>query len=233
MTVCIAALYDDGKGAVLVSDQMVTAHIPIGYEYEQEGTPKIVPLDDAETTHALVSGDVLRGNEVIELARRNMAQQGASSASEVAEFVRAAYQQVRLTAVIHTELEPRGLNLGDFYARHQQLAPQIVQMVDQAMSQTNVQVDILIAGPNDGRHTIHTIVNPGVVIDNTAIGHGAIGSGAPHALAFLIENSYNPSLGRQDVLDMIRKAKARSEIAPGVGTRTAELVIPIEKEEEE
>lgn len=96
-----------------------------------------------------------------------------------------------------------------------------------------MQVDILIAGPNDGRHTIHTIVNPGVVIDNTAIGHGAIGSGAPHALAFLIENSYNPSLGRQDVLDMVRKAKARSEIAPGVGTRTAELVIPIEKEEEE
>ena len=155
-----------------------------------------------------------------------MAQEGAPSASEVAEFVRVAYQQVRLTAVIHTELEPRGLSLSDFYARHQQLAPQIVQMVDQAMSQTNVQVEILIAGPNDGRHTIHTVLNPGIVIENTAIGHGAIGSGAPHALAFLIENSYSPSLGREEVLEMVRDAKARSEIAPGVGTRTTELVIP-------
>lgn len=153
------------------------------------------------------------------------------SAADVAECVRQAYQQVRLTAVIHTELEPRGLNLADFYARHQQLSPQVVQMVDQAMSQTNVQVEILIAGPSDGRHMVHTVLNPGMVIDNTAMGHGAIGSGAPHALAFLIENSYSPSLAKDEVLEMVRNAKARSEIAPGVGTRTTELVIPIEESE--
>ena len=29
MTVCIAALYEDGAGVVLASDKMVTAHIPI------------------------------------------------------------------------------------------------------------------------------------------------------------------------------------------------------------
>ena len=227
MTVCIAALYGDGTGAVLVSDQMVTAHIPIGYEYEQEATPKIIPVG---TTHALLAGDVLRGNEVIGLARRNLAQhEGAVSATDVAECVRQAYQQVRLTTVIHTELEPRGLNLGDFYARHQQLSPQVVQMVDQAMSQTNIQVEILIAGPSDGRHMIHTVLNPGVVFDNTAVGHGAIGSGAPHALAFLIENSYSPSLGKDEVLKMVRDAKARSEIAPGVGSSTTELVIPTEE----
>ena len=95
---------------------MVTAHIPIGYEYEQNTTPKIVAVG---TTHTLLAGDVLR--------------------------------------------------------------------------------------------------NPGVVIDNTAIG------------AFLIENSYSPSLGKDKVLRMVRDAKTRSEIAPGVGTRTTELVIPIEE----
>ena len=34
MTVCIAALYGSGEGVALASDRMVTAHIPIGYEFE-------------------------------------------------------------------------------------------------------------------------------------------------------------------------------------------------------
>ena len=46
MTICIAALYDNGKGAVLASDQMITASIPIGYEFEHQEITKIVPLSD-------------------------------------------------------------------------------------------------------------------------------------------------------------------------------------------
>ena len=42
MTVCIATLYGSGKGVVLVSDRMVTAHIPMGYEYEHKETDKII-----------------------------------------------------------------------------------------------------------------------------------------------------------------------------------------------
>jgi len=41
MTVCIAALYDDGKGCVLTSDQMTTAHFPIGYEFESDEVEKL------------------------------------------------------------------------------------------------------------------------------------------------------------------------------------------------
>lgn len=72
MTVCIAALYGDGAGVVLVTDRMVTAHIPIGYEFEHQENTKIVELAGANSTHALLAGDVLVGNEILKVAQVQM-----------------------------------------------------------------------------------------------------------------------------------------------------------------
>ena len=235
MTVCIAAFYGGGKGVVLASDRMVTAHIPIGYEFEHQEDTKIVNLARTNSTHALVAGDVLRGNEVLKLAQELMAQKDSDvSASEAAEIIRGAYQQVRLTNISHRELEPRGLDLNNFYARHQQLSQQIVQIIDQALCGLDLGVEMLIAGPNNGNmHTIHTIVNPGTVHDNSAIGCGAIGSGSPHALYSLIENSYTRTLSKEKVIELVKKAKTRSEVAPGVGKETTIVVIPSEGDQDD
>ena len=231
LTVCIAALYGDGEGVVLVSDRMVTAHIPIGYEFEHQEDTKIVELTGANSTHALVAGDVLRGNEILKAAQADMAQRdGGVTASEAAEIIRGAYQKVRLANITHRELEPRGLDLNSYYGRHQQLSPQIVQMIDQAMCSVNLEVEMLVAGSNGGTHIIHTILNPGTIHDNSSIGHGAIGSGAPHALYSLIEGSYAPSLRKEEVIELVKQAKTRSEVAPGVGAQTTVVVIPREED---
>ena len=231
MTVCIAALYGDGAGVVLVTDRMVTAHIPIGYEFEHQENTKIVELAGANSTHALLAGDVLVGNEVLKVAQVQMMQRdgGNVSASEAAEIVRGSYQQVRLEKITHQELGSRGLNLDTYYGRHQQLSQPIVQMIDQAFCKGNLGVEMLVAGPNGETHAIHTILNPGTVYDNSSIGHGAIGSGAPHALYSLIEDSYAASLSKEEVLTLVEKAKKRSEVAPGVGVETTIVVIPREE----
>ena len=212
---------------MLASDLMITAHIPIGYEYEHGEANKIIAIDDDKSIYSLIAGDVLLGNEIIKQAKARINQQPEGpSASGVAELVRVAYQQIRLTNIVQQELEPRGLNLEKFYEKHQTLAQQVVQIVDQAMSQSNMGVQILIAGSNGGTYTVHTILNPGTTTDNTAIGHGAIGSGAPHALAVFIEDSYNSSMSKERVEEMVRRAKKRSEVAPGVGSQTTIRVIP-------
>ena len=87
---------------------------------------------------------------------------------------------------------------------------------------------MLVVGPNGQSHTIHTVLNPGIILDNSSIGHGAIGSGAPHAMYSLIEGSYTPSLNRDKVQELVAGAKARSEVAPGVGTETTIVTIPNE-----
>jgi len=227
MTVCIAALYDGGAGVILVSDRMVTAHIPIGYEFEHRESPKIIPLDGADAVHVPIAGDVLRGNEILDEAKALLAhREGSIAAPEAADTVRQAYQKVRLTNIVHRELEPRGLSLESYYGRQQHLSPQVVQIIDQAMYNADLGVEMLVAGPNGGNHAIHTILNPGTIHDNSSIGHGAIGSGAPHALYSLIEGSYAPSLSRDEVLALVEAAKHRSEVAPGVGKETTIVEIP-------
>ena len=221
MTVCIAALYENRKGVVLATDQMVTANFPIGYEFEHQEITKIVPMDGDCSIYALAAGDVLLGTEILDFAKMQIQQQQRTvTATETAEIVRSVYQQVRLRNIAQRELEPRGLDLDSYYNRHQGLAPQVLQMVDQAMSQTNVGVEFIIAGPGENGYTIHTVVNPGVTADHTPIGYWAIGSGAPHAMYFLIEASYNRSLSKEEVERLVCKAKTRSEVAPGVGAAT-------------
>ena len=227
VTVCIAALYGDGAGVVMATDRMVTAHIPIGYEFEHKENTKIVELDGAASVFALIAGDVLRGNEIFDLAKSElMPKDRDCTAEDAAETVRSSYQKVRLTNIIHRELEPRGLDLNSYYSRHQQLLPQVVQMIDQALFSSDLGVEILVAGSNSPAHTIYTILNPGTIHDNSSIGHGAIGSGAPHALYSLIEGSYTPSLDKDAVVDLVERAKGRSEVAPGVGKETTIVVIP-------
>ena len=227
VTVCIAALFGNREGAVLVSDRMVTANFPIGYEFEHQDISKIVPMDDNRTPlYALAAGDVLVGTEILDLARAKIREQQRDvTALEASEIVRGAYQFVRLQHIVQRELEPRGLDLENYYGRHQMLSPQVLQMVDQAMSQANAGVEFIIVGPGAGGFTLHTVVNPGVTNHHTPIGYSAIGSGAPHALYYLIEASYEGSKDRDTVNTLVNNAKTRSEVAPGVGAQTQSLVI--------
>lgn len=229
MTVCIAALYDHGRGVVLASDRMVTAHIPIGYEFEHEPSTKIVPL--VEGVSVLLAGDVLRGHEVVGMARQTLAQHGDPvAAADAAQIVRSCYQEIRRACVIQTELEPRGLDIDAFYNNHQQLVPAVVQIIDQAFSESDLNVEMLVAGTNGDTHAIYSIINPGIVHDHSAIGHGAIGSGAPHALYSLIEAGYRAAMPKDEVMELVTKAKTRSEVAPGVGRDTTLDTIPSEGE---
>lgn len=227
MTVCIAALYNDGEGAVLASDRMFTAHIPIGYEFEHEENSKIQDVSGASSVCALVSGDVLSGQEIINSAQEVIRQKGDDvSSSTAAEIIRSAYQQFRLKTIIHREIEPRGLDLASFYANHQQLSPHVVQFIDQALTTFDLGVQIIVAGLNENKYSIHTILNPGNIYDNSLIGHVAIGSGSPHALYSLIEDKYTSKLSKEKVIELVEKAKSRSEVAPGVGKQTTVIVLP-------
>lgn len=228
MTICVAALYENGHGAVLVSDRMVTAHFPIGYEFEHDETTKMIKMGEALDVYSLLAGDVLLGTEIINAAREHIELQEISSATMIAEMVRVAYQQKRLARVVKSELEPRGLSLQEYYNSQQRLLPQIVQVMDQALRQTDIGVEIIVAGPSGSQCSIHTIMNPGVDSDNSSIGYSAIGSGAPHAIYSLIEALYKPSLSKERVKEIVESAKKRSEVAPGVGSRTQFRIISLQ-----
>jgi len=225
MTVCIAALYDNGTGCVLASDQMTTAHFPIGYEFEREDVEKIVKINDSAPVYILISGDVLFANEVINKARQKVTEQGINVADGIAELLRDSYQNVRKMRIVRNELEPRGLTISTYYQSHKSILPQIIQLIDNAFKTYNPKVEFIVAGRNETSCHIFTIVNPGDTTCHDPIGYAAIGTGAPHTMYSLIESRYKKSLDKETVEKFVRQAKKRSEVAPGVGKGTKVVVI--------
>ena len=110
---------------------------------------------------------------------------GGFTATEAGEIVRTSYQNVRRNKIIQREIEPRGLDLNSYYSSHQQLSPNVVQMIDNALSNVDMGVQLLIAWANGESFSIYTIVNPGTITDNSSIGRGARSGLAHHTLCIL------------------------------------------------
>lgn len=232
MTVCIAALCDDGQGVVLASDQMVTVPFPINYEFEHEGSTKILPL--VGETKVLLSGDVFRGHEMVGMARSALSKhRGPVTTAEATEVVRSCYQDLRRTCITQAQLEPRGLDIPSFYSNHHQLVPDLVGAIDQALANANLGIELVVAGRNGDRFAVYSVTHPGIVHDHSVLGYGVIGSGAAHAMYSLIEADYRPTMPRAQVVDLVTAAKTRSQVAPGVGLRTTLEAIPAEETHEQ
>lgn len=219
MTVCIAALYENGRGCVVASDLMTTAHFPIGYEFEREDVEKIVRIHDPACVYVLISGDVIFANEVIDGARREIIAQDIKDTALIAEALRKSYQIIRRKHIVRNELEPRGLDLDMYYQNQQKMLAPVVQMIDNALRTWNPRVDFIVAGKDESLCHTYIVTNPGDLSCHDSIGYVAIGSGAPHAIYTLIE-SYRKSIDKDTIVELIKKAKERSEVAPGVGKKT-------------
>lgn len=220
MTVCIAALYEDGKGAVLCSDQMGTIGFPLNYEYENEDVAKIVELSSKPKTFALVSGNVTFADEIISNAKDILNKKSGSSVIDIVNIFREQYQNIRRSHVIRNELEPRGLDLATYYKMHQTLLAPIAKTIDDALAKWNLKTEFIIAGKDSNLCRLYTIIHPGDILPLNSIGYTAIGSGSIHAMFSMIEGKYRKSMPQKDVEDLVLKAKKRSEVAPGVGPLT-------------
>ncbi len=220
MTICIAALYENGKGCIFASDQMTTAHFPIGYEFENEEVKKIIRVREAAVAYLLTAGDVLFAHEVLEAVRKNVDEKGITATPAIAELFRQQYQLVRKQHIIRAELEPRGLTLESYYQNQQRLFAPIVQFIDNALKNWDPRTELIVAGLGESNCSIFSIMNPGDLFCHDAIGFAAVGSGAPHAVYSLIESGYRKSMDKPTVHALVEKAKSRSEVAPGVGRGT-------------
>jgi len=225
MTVCIGALYENCKGAILVSDQMITAHFPIGYEFENQEVEKIIKINDV--VHVLIAGDILFAHEVIRAAKKNSTHNNVNNFQGIADILRTEYQTIRRNRIIRQELEPRGLDLNNYLNLQQRLLTGITQMIDQSFRVSDPGVELIVAGKTDSECHLCTVRNPGELVYHDSVGFVTAGSGGPHAIYSLIESGYRKSLPKSDVKDLVLKAKKRSEVAPGVGKETSIVEIDL------
>lgn len=229
MTVCIAALYDNGKGAVLASDHMITANIPpMAYEFESNAASKIYQL--SADSYVLLAGGILHGDSIIRHSQVAISHEGHKSVEHLVNTIANEYRVTRLRYIEERYLNPRGLTLDLYYERQTSLNPGIVQSIDQALLNDNLGVEFLLAGPTGKGFSIYTITNPGIATCVDAIGYGAIGIGAPHVFHSLISAPYRKELGKSEIEKLVRKAKEMSQVSPGVGQQTSIRFLPAEEE---
>jgi hypothetical protein len=204
---------------------MSTVSYPIGYEYENDEITKITEINPVSKTYALQSGNVAFAGEVISSVKEIVRQKTMNNVTDIAEAFRSRYQDCRRVHVIRNELEPRGLDIATYYKMHQQLLPGVVKIIDDALKGWNPQTGFIVAGKNGEECHIYNILSPGDISCADGVGYVSIGVGAPHVVYSLIEQGYKKSMSLDKGKDLVIKAKARAEVAPGVGKNTKIEVI--------
>ncbi len=229
MTVCIAALYDNGKGCVLESDKMLTLHSPMAYEYENEEFEKIRKIINEPSVYCLSAGAAVFAGEIMDITKSQIGNQKLSSVKSVAEMVCNTYIEYRKSRIVKNELQTRGLDLSSYYTNQKVLLPGIVQAIDKVFRTLNLGVEFIIAGKDSSGCHIYTTSHPGELFCLDSIGYASIGIGAPHVVYHMIEHKYRKSSSKDIVVKLVDDAKIRSQVAPGVGTKSEKILVAEEK----
>ncbi len=227
MTICIAALADNGKSLVAAVDEMITASFPITYEFETKYVRKIYALNN--NVYALTAGDALGASTIIGNTIKRYKLSEMTTVKEVADSALREYQTYRTDMIVQRYFLPRGINLGSYYDLQQKLQIGLTNFLDSQLANYDIGISMLIIGcdrddPKDCH--IYSINNPGVLLNHDEVGFACIGTGAPHATYYLIGERYNKTKEKGAVYKLVAQAKKRSEVAPGVGTGTKFVVIP-------
>lgn len=218
--ICSDDDHNPGSAVVVASDRMVTMGNIIEFEHT---APKSTAIGTRAV--ALISGDALTGTHLV----REVAAEVAATPMTVAQLAQALSARYVETRNRHAEadiLVPRGLSWATFYGQHQHLVAQITMLLDQALSTYNMNVELLIAGVDEGGGHISALVNPGSrPLDNDVIGYGAVGSGALHAIQSMIGFRHGMDCPLSETIFRVYASKRRAEVAPGVGNDTDMLVV--------
>lgn len=220
MTVCVGALCDKGKAAVVAADEMVTFGAPMNLQTEPPGLKKIAEITAAVAL--LYSGTVPDGEEILAGVKPVSGAAGAPTVKSIADRVRDCYATLKRKRQEETILRPM---LGVDFAQWQELlaksaASQVIAQVTGMLNAHNLNTDMLVAGSDDSGHHLFVITHPGVCLHMNTVGYAAIGSGASHAGISMALNKHTASDSVARTVYRVYEAKTAAEVSPGVGKLT-------------
>jgi hypothetical protein len=223
MTVCIAALCDNGHALVVASDRMLSApYLTLEFDHRDAKIDMIGPM-----CVTLSAGDALSVQDIVVGGVGVTAQLQHPTVQLIADNVRDRFAEVRKRKINELILRPRGLDFDAFYAGGMiRAVPQELAMVlDQQMLNFSLQTEILLAGIDDGGSHIYGIGDPGTMACFDRLGYHSIGSGQRHALLTLVSRAQHKSDDLNTTVFNVFAAKRAAELAQGVGQATDVVVI--------
>jgi 20S proteasome alpha/beta subunit len=226
MTICMGALCQQkqpGDTIVLAADRMVTW---MGLTEFEHRVPKAHEV--SATSVVLVAGDVLTGARIARATKVALAGQATPPASMdvIADLAAQCYAGLRQEIAQAQFFAPRGLSIAQYYQAQQQLVSGLVTMLDSALANFDLGVELIVAGMDSLGGHLHTVGNPGGWQQcHDPIGTIAVGSGAIHAIQSMIGYRHSAAEPVKETVYRVFSSKRRAELAPGVGHDTDLMIL--------
>lgn len=218
MTICIAALCDQGRSIVVASDRMLSAPF-LTIEFDHP---------DAKINHinhrciALSAGDALSVTDVLSDASGVSNQLQNPTVQFLTNEVRKRFSQIRQNHLDERLFQPRGLQFSEYYKGGliQHVPSELAMVLDNQVQGFELGVSLIIAGVDSSGGHIFSIVDPGISQCFDRVGYHAIGIGHRHAILNLVGLQQNKNTDVKNTICNVFFAKKYAEIAPGVGQST-------------
>ena len=181
MTVCVAAICENGKAVVLAADKMMG----MGYVEGEPDISKMRPLH--KDWWVLFAGDDIPSVfDIIDYAKASLSEQGVAGAdpaslAQIMNSVRKGFLKKRLEDAETLYLAPSGWDLERFNKEGHQLHPDAPQ-IRYNLDHYAMQIELLVAGFDKGDAYIFDLAGygdkPGIPRRCDIPGFQAIGSGS-------------------------------------------------------
>ncbi len=228
MTVCIVALAEDKKKAVLIADKMLTTSGLLPSQVDGNAN-KIFKFND--NFSVLWAGGVADALSILEEAKKNIGSK--RTVKELAEHINNKHLEYLHGIIERSAIIGRGLkDIHTFYFdKSLNLDQNVRGQIDQALATHNLNSNtsfIVCGKDNDGIYKIYSLGSnprniPQLIIEDYCV----IGSGEIYARASILgsEKIYKSSLSIDNVKKIILEAKKKSESDPGVGNKEDIIIL--------
>jgi 20S proteasome alpha/beta subunit len=212
MTVCVAALAGEGNAIICVADKALSYGGTIEWDAD---TTKIFPLNDRSV--ALASGS----EKYIMRVLRKIVDESVMerSRSEIISGVESCFAQAYAEMQDIDVLRKAGITRNEYVRGVSKTRINaFFSAIASEMIEYDFDGDMLICGYDENKKPLILLVAPpGVVTDYTEVGFHAVGTGSEKAVSALLFSEHLRGHGLGRALYDCFDAKARAEMAPGVG----------------
>ena len=217
MTICIAALCEEGQAVVVASDRMLSApFLTIEFDHPDAKIDTINPR-----CVVLSAGDALSVTDILSDSSGISNQLQDPTVQLIMDEVKQRFVQVRGRLINERLFQPRGLSFKKYYTGViQGLPSDLAMLLDNQVQNFQLGVSLTVAGIDSTGAHIFSIEDPGVSQCFDRLGYHAIGSGHRHAIVSLVSLQHDRKINLKSAVYNVYSAKKHAEMAPGVGQTT-------------
>jgi 20S proteasome alpha/beta subunit len=225
MTVILAGLYDNGLGAIIITDKMRTGIHPITkeeHEVENDEVKKIFNLNK----HVIVafSGDVEFWADILddissEVSDKDSLRKVRKKIEKIYTYYYQRYQWSKIPGFYGFT------SMKDYNKRAIQEMPQArIDQIDAQLKGILSPGEMVLVGVEDGSYKIYTLTDPGI-FKPSLYGFAIAGSGMLSSAKYVAE-SYLMKFNKAQVQKILLSAKKLAEKDKGVGKKTEIVTLP-------